>query len=756
LRLFLLAALVASAAPAAVLSQTAQRPPAPSKAPAQTQIKAQRLTPERAFASPDLTGPTARGVAVSPDGRLVTYLRAKPENQQVLDLWAAPVDGGEPRRLVDADALSTGAALSEAEIARRERMRISSRGVVSYSWDEQGRRLLVPVDGDLWVAEAATGQTRRLTQTPGDEIDAKVSPQGRFVSYVRDANLYLQPLDGGPERALTTGGGGVLSYGVAEFIAQEELDRDTGYWWSPDESRVAYTRVDESGVDVIPRFDIGPKGTTVVEQRYPRAGRPNARVDLLIANLAGGAPVPVDLGTNADIYLARVDWSKDGRTLYVQRLSRDQERLDLLAVDPATGRSRTILTETSRHWINLNNDFRALSDGGFLWASERSGYNHLYRYRPDGTLAAQLTSGDWPVRGVSGLDERGGRVFFLASTDDPTQQHLYSADFARPAAPRRITSGQGQWSATVASGGFVGTYADPRTPPNTALYSLDGRRLRWIEENALRPGHPFFPFAARLPTREFGSLQGPSGDRLHYELIKPADFNPARRYPVIVQTYGGPHVQTVRRGWTGADPMLWTDKGYLIFRLDNRGSSNRGVAFEAALDQRMGVPEIEDQIAGARWLARQRFVDPARIGITGWSYGGFAALMALTDPANPFKAGMAGAPPTEWGLYDTGYTERYMGMPSENVAGYAASDVLNRLDRLKPGSLLLVHGMADDNVLFANTTRVMEALQARAIPFELMLYPGQRHGIRGEKLQLHRWRTTADFFDRKLQPKEAP
>jgi len=304
--------------------------------------------------------------------------------------------------------------------------------------------------------------------------------------------------------------------------------------------------------------------------------------------------------------------------------------------------------------------------------------------------------------------------------------------------------------------GFVGTYADPATPPNTALYSLDGRRLRWIEENALLPGHPFFPYAARLPRREFGTMRGPSGDTLHYELIKPVDFDPSRRYPVIVQTYGGPHNQFVRRNWTGADPVLWTDRGYLLFRLDNRGSANRGSAFEAALNRRMGQPEIEDQVAGARWLARQPFVDPARIGVTGWSYGGFTTLMALTAPETPFHAGMAGAPPTEWSLYDTAYTERYMGKPSENPAGYAASDVLNRLDRLRPGSLLLVHGMADDNVIFANTTRLMQALQARATPFELMLYPGQRHGIRGEKLQLHRWLTTADFFDRKLQPREAP
>ncbi len=727
----------------------------------------ERLTPERLFSAPDLSGPTARGVAFSPDGRLVTYLRARTDDPTTLDLWAVDAAGGEPRRLVDASALETGEPLSEAETARRERMRISERGVVQYSWDSQGRQILVPVSGDLYLAQVADGAVRRLTQTPGDEVDAKVSPEGGFVSFVRDQNLYVVPTAGGAERALTTEGRDAVSYATADFIAQEELDRDAGYWWSPGDARIAYARVDESTVDLVPRLEIGPDGSAVAQQRYPRAGRPNALVQLFVQSLSGGAPVRVDLGANTDIYLARVDWSQDGRTLYVQRLSRDQKTLDLLAVDPATGASRTLLTERGEPWINLNRDLRPLADGGFLMTSERTGFAHVYLYGADGRLVRQVTDGDWPVRSVAGVDEATRRLFFMASTQDPTQQHLYEVSYAgvgqsrrgsapeRFAVPRRITSGQGSWSATLPKGGaltaFVGSYSDPDTPPSTALYALDGRRLRWIEENRVAEGHPYAPYAATAPRREFGTLTGPGGETLHYVLSTPPGFDPSRRYPAIVYTYGGPHVQVVTRSWNGAllRSRLLSEAGYVVFMLDGRGSYNRGLAFEAALNRRMGQPEVEDQMAGVAWLRARPFVDPARVGVYGWSYGGYMTLLMMTTPGNGLAAGAAGASPVDWRFYDTGYTERYMGTPQENLAGYDAGSTLPRLDNLT-GRILLLHGMSDDNVPFDNATRMMAALQQRGVVFDTAVYPGQRHGVRGLPLQLHLWRTYLDFFDRTL------
>ena len=721
---------------------------------------ADKLTPERVFADPSLSGPTAKGVALSPDGKRVTYLKAKPEAANVQDLWAADVKGGEPYRLIDSAALSSGAKeLSEAEKARRERARVSSRGIVEYSWDKQGRFILVPLDGDLYLDSVADGKVSRLTETPGDEVDAKVSPKGGFVSYVRDQNLYIKPLAGGPERALTTEGKDALSFGTAEFIAQEEMDRFTGYWWSPNEALIAYTRVDESTVDVVPRADIGPGGATVVEQRYPRAGRPNAVVDLFVQDVASGKTVQIDLGADKDIYVARVAWSADGKTLYVQRQTRDQKTLELIAYDPATGTGKTILTETDAHWLELNDDFTPLKDGTFLWSSEKSGYKHLYHHAADGKLIAQVTTGDWPMADLEGVDEARKVAIFTASIDTPIERRVYEVSYAKPpqgknGQPKALTPAGGWWTAKVAAAGgaFAGSYSDPKTPPQTALYDGAGKRVRWIEENKLAEGHPYWPYASTLPVPEYGVLKAADGEILHYEILKPTNFDPAKKYPAIVSVYGGPHAQTVAKSWQSVRERPYLEDGYVIFKLDNRGSTNRSAKFKRALDRRMGTVEVEDQLVGAKFVKTLPYVDPDKLGVMGWSYGGFMTLMLMTAPDTPFKAGAAGAPPTAWQLYDTHYTEQFMGKPDENKDGYANSDVIGRLKNLKPNSLLLLHGMADDNVIFENSTRLIAAMQKAAIPFEMMLYPGERHSAPGSKTKgLHVLKTHLEFFDRQLK-----
>lgn len=722
--------------------------------------RADRLTPERVYANPDLSGPRARGVKLSPDGTVVTYLKAKPDNQRMTDLWAADVKGGAPRLLVDGRALiPEGRELSEAEKSRRERQGIQSSGVVDYAWDEQGRFIVVPVEGDIWLFERAGAKVRRLTDTPKDEIDAKVSPKGSFVSFVRDDDLYVMPASGGPERALTTGGTEDKSWATAEFIAQEELDRDTGYWWAPGEDRIALAFVDQTGVDIVPRPDIGATGATIVQQRYPRVGRPNARVDLYVASVAEGAKVKVDLGANPDIYLARVDWSKDGRTLYVQRLSRDQRRLDLLAVDPATGASRVILTETSPHWVELTHDFTALKDGSFLWSSEKSGNRHLYLHAADGRQLRQLTSGDWPVAALLGVDEAKKLALFSASKDAPIERRLYSVSWTKPAAPRALTPGGGWWAAEVAKtgGAFAGTYSDPATPPRTGLYREDGTLVRWIEENRLDPTHPYSPYRDRLRTAEFGTIDAADGQKLWWSMRTPPGFDPRLKYPVVVQVYGGPASALVTRGWANPADQLWLEAGYILFVLDNRGTPNRSVAFKTAIDRRMGDLEVADQLAGVAHLKSLPYVDPARIGVFGWSNGGYMTLMLLTTPDSPYAAGIAGAPPTDWALYDTGYTERYLGTPQSDPKAYAGSEVTARVGNMEPGVLQLIHGMADDNVTFDNSTRLMAALQARSIPFEMQLYPGLRHRAGWTQAHLlHRMKAEFDFFGRKLTPTPAP
>jgi dipeptidyl-peptidase 4 len=721
---------------------------------------AQKLTPERVFADPDLSGPRARLVKLAPDGSAVTWLRAKAEDQRTTDLWIADVAGGPPRLLIDGAAFAPkDAVLSEAEKNRRERQGVQTRGVVDYSWDEEGRLVLVPVEGNLWIYRRADGKITRLTDRPADDLDARISPRGAFVSFVRGDNLYVMPSGGGSEKALTTGGDALHSWGAAEFIAQEEMARESGYWWSPDDTRVALTHVDVSGVDIVPRFDIGANGATVVDQRYPRVGRPNARVDLYVQTVADGARVKIDLGADPDIYLARVDWSKDGRTLYVQRESRDQRRLDLLAADPVTGAARVILSQVSPHWIELSNDFKPLHDGTFLWSSEQSGNRHLYLYGADGTLVRPVTHGDWPVSALLGVDEAAGVAIFAASKDSPIERRLYTVSYRRPGEVRPLTAGGGWWTADVARSGkaIAATYEDPSTPPRTGLYTEDGKLVRWIEENSLVAGHPYYPYLGRLRVPTFGVIKASDGQKLWWAMRTPPGFDPAREYPVIVEVYGGPAGALVRKAWASPADQLYLEAGYILFSLDNRGTPNRSVAFKTAIDRRMGVLEVEDQLAGVAYLKSLPFVDGARIGVTGWSNGGYMTLMLLTAPDSPYAAGVAGAPPTDWSLYDTHYTERFMGTKADNPAGYANAEVTARLDRMKPGTLMLIHGMADDNVVFENSTRVMAALQARAIGFETMLYPGLRHraGWTQEDL-LHRTRTILDYFGRKLSPTATP
>ena len=720
------------------------------------------LTPERVFSSPSLNGPVAKGVSLSPDGQLVAFLRSREDNVDVQDLWAAPTGEGEPYKLIDARALVPDAGeLSEAEKARRERMRISARGVVEYSWDQQGRYILAPLEGDIFLANRADGKVRRLTETPADEIDAKVSPKGSYVSYVRDQNLVVYDLASGKETPITDDGAGLITWATAEFIAQEEMDRDTGYWWSPDERYIAMTRVDESPVDIVPRFEITGGGATMVEQRYPRAGRPNAVVELYVRDLQGGGRVKVDLGSNTDIYLARVNWSGDGKTLYVQRQSRDQKTLDLLSVDPTTGASRVILSQKAQAWVDLNDDFRVLSDGRFIWSNEDSGWRHLYLYDRNGRRLRAITRGDYPVKHLDGVNEQTGDVYFTASMRDgeelPIEQQMFRANLNRTVDPVAVTPGGGWWTVSVngPATAYVGNYSDPATPTQSALYRIDGTRVRWIEENKLDASHPFAPYVSRLRTPEFGTMQS-HGQTLVWRMTTPPDFDPSKKYPVVMQVYGGPGTGAgVQKSWQPLTNQLLTEAGYIVFRVDNRGEGDRSQAFETSIYRRLGIPAVEDQAQAAQWLKTLPYVDADHIAVMGWSFGGFLSLLTLTDKDAGLASALAGAAPTEWSLYDTHYTERYMSTPQANPEGYAATDVLPRLDDMT-GRLLLLHGMADDNVIFGNATRVIDALQAKSVPFEMMLYPGQRHGVRGDPRQLQQWRTYLDFLDRTIGKRAEP
>jgi Dipeptidyl aminopeptidases/acylaminoacyl-peptidases len=538
------------------------------------------------------------------------------------------------------------------------------------------------------------------------------------------------------------------------------MGRHTGYWWAPDDSAIAFIRIDESSVPLRQRHEVHADRTEVVDQRYPAAGDANVRVQLgIIAPKAGAKPRWIDLGPEQDIYLARVDW-RDPQRLTFQRQSRDQHLLELVEADLASGRQRVLVTETSGTWVPLHNALRFLPDGRFLWSSERSGFQHLYIASEDGSQLTALTSGEWVVDALLAVDAQAGWVWFAGTKDSPLEKHVYRVPLAGGEV-QKLSTTPGMHAPVFARNAsvYVDHWSSDTVPPQIELFANDGARLATLLRNDPSDAdHPFAKYRdAQLPV-EFGTLTAADGrTELHYSLIRPAGFDARKKYPVVVYVYGGPATQTVTRAWPSRADALFNQylaqRGYVVFSLDNRGTPRRGRDFGGALYGRQGTVEVDDQLRGIQWLRSQPWVDASRIGVQGWSNGGYMTLMLLAR-TDAYACGVAGAPVSDWALYDTHYTERYMGLPAANPDGYRAARVLEHVDGLvgpNAPKLLLLHGMADDNVLFTNATAVMSALQKRGQPFEMMAYPGARHGLSGADA-LHRYRLAEDFLGRCLKP----
>ena len=751
---YLLSALLAVTMP--VASAFAQ--PA-AETPVLLSVPSPDLTFERVFASPSLNGPVPRGVKLSPDGRWLTVLRARADDRERYDLWGFARTTSKWAMLVDSLKLGSGRELSEAEKMQRERQRIGDlKGIVTYEWAADSKAILVPLDGDLYLARLS-GEVQRLSDTPEAELNPALSPKGTYVSFVRDRRLWTGAVGAEAQPVTPAEAAETVHWGEAEFVAQEEMDRITGYWWAPDDSRIAVERFDDAGVATVTRTAIGAEDTQTFTQRYPLAGTANSDVSLYVMKPDGLARVQVDLGSEKDIYLARVDWAKDGKTLYVQREDRAQTRLDMLSVDPATGASRVLFTETAapNSWINLSHDYRLLKDGSLVWWSERDGFGHLYRYQPNhhpDSQWQQLTQGDWVVTALVGVDEAKGRVTFTGTKDDVLAQQVYALDLAHPAKVERLSELGWVNAATMDKDGksLLITRSNPGQPPQTYLADAAGKRIAWVEENQIDDAHHYAPFRTGHRVPEFGTLTAADGTVLHWRMILP-DLVKSKRYPVFFDHYGGPTNQQVTRGWTGPLAQAIVDKGYIYFQIDNRGSDNRGVAFASQLYRAMGSVEVEDQVAGAKFLKTLAYVDPARIATYGWSYGGYMTLKMLQAHPGVFAAGIAGAPVTRWELYDTHYTERYLGDPRKVPEVYAKSGALADAAKITD-PLLVIHGMADDNVVFENSSALIARLQGEAVPFEMMLYPGYTHRVGGPKVGKHLWETIFAFLDRNM-PEQA-
>jgi len=659
---------------------------------------------------------------------------------------------GERKMLVDAATLQS---LMQPEKKKAVQATGLARvGEESYLWAPDGRSLLFIGSDSMAVLDLGTMKRKELVSGSKEIEDPKFSPDSKWISFVGGENLWVVNIESGKAKQLTAGGNEALLKGELDWVYPEELDCRTAYWWSPDSSKIAYYEMNEKPVERYPIVDMSsPKGA-VEYTRYPEAGTANpiVRVGVVAVDGAGvrtssrGAAegdVPptrwMETGTDTDVYLPRVNWLTDSRHVAIQRLNRAQNRLDLLFCDAATGASKRILTQTDKYWINISDDLYFFSDKKrFLWSNEETGFRHYYLYDMAGKQLEQLTSGDWGITGPGGfgpgaashpaVDEADGYVYFMSNKANVTGSQLYRVSLGDKSVTQ-VTQGAGTHDVLIApeTFDFVDTFSDAMTPPRQDLDRADGTRVSTINENKVAELEEY-----HLSPVEFRNLKADDGTKLYAMMIKPPDFTPSKKYPVLIAVYGGPEAQQVRNAWGGVT-FLWhemlAEKGYIIFTVDNRGSYNRGHAFETPIYHHFGRIELEDQLVGVNYLKSLPYVDGSRIGIWGWSYGGYMTLYSMTHAEGVFKAGVSVAPVSDWHLYDTIYTERYMGTPQDNPEGYRDSSPVNAASSLS-GKLMMVHGTGDDNVHFANTSEMInELIDSQRYPANLMVFPGRGHPI---------------------------
>lgn len=681
------------------------------------------LTDDVLFAA-DANGLRPEDPAWSPDGRQLAYLWG-PDEEKVL--WLLDVSTGKRERLTDLD-------------------------LEEFAWSPRSDSLLLLSEGDLYLLPLGSGgkagKLRRLTETEEEETQPGFSPDGGRLAFIRDFDLHVLDLGTGRETALTRDGEeNVFLNGTNDWVYWEEIwDREAvGYWWSPDGRRLAYYRFDEREVPTHALIDEIPRTPAVRWQKYPKPGETNPKVRVGVIPAEGGETVWMSTG-DEDVYLARVDWTGDA--VAIQRLNRDQTRLDLLRCSASDGACSTLLTETRPTWINLGNDLRFLDDGRFVRGSEGDGWRRLYLHDRNGKLVRPVTPEGWGVSSLDGVVGDGVIVTaYRTEGMGPADRQVYRAGLDRESW-EPLAAEPGTHEAVVASNGnWVHTWHDADTPPRSEIRTASGTLP--LPHEAPSGYDP-----AALPEWEYFFLPGPNGVRLPARMLKPAGFDPGRRYPAIMYHYGGPASQVVVNRWDTRRRDLWQKKmaqrGFAILNLDNASSIFFGKKGEDRDHRRFGPANLEAQLAGVAYLKGLGWVDTARIGLWGWSGGGYHTLYALVHAPGVWKAGMAGAPVTDWMLYDSIWTERYLDTPQDNAEGYRESSVTTHAEKLED-HLLIVHGFADDNVHPQNTVVFIDKLIKAGIPYEDAFYPGQKHGFRGAA-QRHWYARMTEFFERTLRP----
>jgi dipeptidyl-peptidase 4 len=709
--------------------------------PALAAPSAGRITIEELAATRWYTLGTPRAFAVTRDGRSVVFLRGGPRSR-VQKLFLFDVKSGETRLLADAESLLGGKAeqLSPAERARRERQHITTRGIATFVLAERADLVLVPLSGSVFVLDLQTGKAQRLTGVES-ALDARFSPDGRFVSYLRDHDLYVSEWRRGRITRLTRGGSEGLIHGEAEFVAQEEMDRSAGYWWSPDSTRIAFEEADQRKVER--RFVPDPANPyrPPLGSYYPRPGTANARVRLGLVSVRGGAPTWVRWDPRFE-YLAAVKWD-EGAPLSVVVQSRDQRELALLKVDPRSGATRTLITERDAAWINLRQSMPWWLAGGrqLLWMTEREGEGRVWLRDADGRPIRSLNPGDgFRVRDVLHVDEARGAVIVSGASRTP-EVHVHELLLAG-GAPRALTrtAGVHTWTFGLKTEVHVRELESLRGRGPIEVRRGDGSLAGTIESAALKP-----PMLPRVELTRVGEMEA--------LLVRPADFKPDRRYPVLVNVYAGPHlnmvIQLQRRHLIN---QWFADQGLIVVSMDGRGTPGRGRAWERAIQGDFSRVPLEDQVRALAALgARYRELDLGRVGVFGISFGGYMAALAAARRPDLFRAAVAVAPVIDWTDYDTHYTERYLGVLPAAAEAYRRSGVLTHLGKGPSRPILIVHGTADDNVSFAGSLKLAEALFRRGRPFELLPVVGETHLYSTPEMLAEMYRRIAAFLKRELR-----
>lgn len=601
---------------------------------------------------------------------------------------------------------------------------------------------------DYWIYSVAEKKLTRLSKNGKQQL-ATFSPDGSKIAFVRDNNLFYTTLSTNSEVQITKDGlMNQIINGAPDWVYEEEFSFSKAFAWSPDSKKIAFIRFDESKVKQFSLTYFGDLYPREYEYKYPKAGEDNSIVSVFVYDLMGLASVKMDIGENTDIYIPRIQWTKNANILSIQRLNRLQNKFEILLADATNGSSKILYSEENKYYIDITDNLTFLNnEAGFLLSSEADGYNHLYHYDMNGKLVKQLTKGEWDVLELKGFDEKSGDLFFTSSENGAINTMFYKVNI-KTAKKNLLSTKPGSYSVEFSANYkyYLCTFTDANTPPYISMNKISGEEMYVLETNntlkSLLTKNGYAP-------KEFFMFKNENGDIFNAWMIKPLDFDSTKRYPVLMYVYGGPGSQTVQNSW-GYFDLIWfqmlAQKGYIIVSVDNRGTGARGQEFKKCTYLNLGKFETDDQISGAKYLGNLKYVDAKRIGIFGWSYGGYMSTLCMTKGANYFKTGIAVAPVTNWRYYDNIYTERFMRTPKENANGYDDNSPISHVQKMK-GKFLLVHGITDDNVHVQNSMDLITKLVANNKQFEMQFYPNNDHGIRsGRNTRFHLYTRMTKFL----------